>query len=325
MWKLEYGIQNRTLNDIYPDFIIYRRDHTAVSTKTLKETGYVYNAFYRDDEIANIPVKDITTKMIKNFFMKITFKRALTKKKFMNVKSVLSKLMEYALDIELITSNPLLNIGSTNQFPFKPVNHSDKVYTVAERAMIMDYLKDSTDIYDLAILLDFTFTLRIGELLSLKYSDIEGSYLHVQRTLVIQNEINDDLTYGKRRIVAVDHIKGYSDEGFRYLPIPPSAFEIIERIKSLGIGSEYIFQSNGTFLLTDTFNEHLRKIAKALNIEYKSSHKIRFCTASMLFAGNVSMADLQRGLGHTNLNTTLHYVRRVTPSDDYAKKVSEIL
>lgn len=189
----------------------------------------------------------------------------------------------------------------------------------------MDYLRDSNNLYDLAIQLDFCFVLRIGELLALKWSDIEGNQLHVQRSLNLVNEVHDDLSYGCRKIIAVDHIKGNASEGFRYEPITNSAASILQRIGELGLDSEYIFSYKGSFLLTDTFNERLKKVCNEIGIPYKSSHKIRFTTASMLYEADVSTIELQRMLGHTTQAMTMHYLRRVTSSDGLTSTMNKVL
>ena len=72
---------------------------------------------------------------------------------------------------------------------------------------------------------------------------------------------------------------------------------------------------NGTQILTDTFNEHLRRHCNAAGIPYHSSHKIRFCTASMLYKNGMPLQEIQRLLGHTTLSMTMHYLRLVDPND----------
>jgi len=328
LMELECGkeFRQKTLNDLVPEYLIWKRDHTAVTSKTIKESKYLYDGIIRDAQIASKAVTDIKTSELISYFREITKDRTVTRKKFCSIKSLLSGIFAYAVMIELIEINPVTQIGNTNQFAFKAVNRQDKVYTAEERQKILNYLKDSSDIYDLAICLDFHLVTRVGELLALKWDDIEGQNIHIQRSLNLVNEINDDLSCEKREIIAVDHIKGNADAGFRMLPITPGADEILKRIKALGIDSEYIFaDKNGKFLLTDTLNEHLRKICKNLGIQYHSSHSIRFTTASLLFDAGLNMTEIQKLLGHTTLAMTQHYLRSVKPDDSVRDKMAEIL
>ena len=73
---------------------------------------------------------------------------------------------------------------------------------------------------------------------------------------------------------------------------------------------------NGKQLLCDTFNEHLHKHCKAIGIPPRSSHKIRFTVASILYSKGVPLTSLQRLLGHTTVAMTMHYLRQVTPMEE---------
>lgn len=60
--------------------------------------------------------------------------------------------------------------------------------------------------------------LRIGELKGLKWSDITGDFIHVQRFVDNKNQIIED-------------IKGHQKEGKRFIPLTPSARAILEKIR----------------------------------------------------------------------------------------------
>lgn len=114
-----------------------------------------------------------------------------------------------------------------------------------------------------AIKLDFYLILRIGELKGLKWDDISGDFLHIQRFVDDKNKIVED-------------IKGHASEGKRYMPLTPKAKEILAQIQILNPDSEYIFIRNGQPLATVTFNRRLKKCCEKLGIVYRSSHKLRF-------------------------------------------------
>ena len=82
--------------------------------------------------------------------------------------------------------------------------------------------------------------------------------------------------------------------------------------------------NNQGFITTVTFNRHLKKCCDALNIKYRSSHKIRFTNASILSKNGVSDTELQYMLGHSNRNTTCHYIRNVNSLHETHDKVSTI-
>ena len=78
-------------------------------------------------------------------------------------------------------------------------------------------------------------------------------------------------------------------------------------------------------LATVTFNRRLKKCCEELGIEYRSSHKIRFSTASIMFKNGIDETELSRMLGHTTLNMTRHYLRNISTQEETAEKMRTIL
>ena len=154
--------------------------------------------------------------------------------------------------------------------------------------------------------------LRIGELKGLRWDDISDNMVHIQRFVNDKNEIIED-------------IKGHQAEGKRFIPLTPGAKQILEKIRRLNPDSEYIFIRNGQPLATVTFNRHLKKCCEELGIEYRSSHKIRFSTASIMYKNGANETELSQLLGHTTLNMTRHYLRNITPESETAEKMRAIL
>ena len=79
-----------------------------------------------------------------------------------------------------------------------------------------------------------------------------------------------------------EDIKGHASEGIRWLPLPDEALRIIQKIKDRNPNSPYMFIKDSVTLTTGTYNDHLKKCCTELNIPYRSSHKVRFSTASIL-------------------------------------------
>ena len=125
--------------------------------------------------------------------------------------------------------------------------------------------------------------------------------------------MNDDLTFEKYQLSNADHVKGNTSEGFRYLPLTPSAKEILNQVKRLNPSGDYIFMVENRQLYTSTVNDHLKRCCERIGVIPRTSHKIRFTVASMLYDSGMPLTDLQRLLGHSTTSMTLHYLRKVTP------------
>ena len=324
LYELEYGRATSSLADLYPEWMIWRRDCSPVCDKTLKENSHCWNSYLKDNSISQIPLVDLTPKDFIRVFRQWTKDRQLTRKKFNNIKSLINGIYYYAIEEGIVTHNPVKDISSRN-FTFKAVNHSDDVFTLDERKKLLAHLTGNDDMYSLAIQLDFQLVARIGELLSLRWSDIEGNNLHIQSQLITERKMNDDLTFSKREHVNVDHVKGNTDHGFRYQPLTAEALRLLEKIREQNPNGEFILMKDGRQLNANSFNRWLKRYCEECDVPVRSSHKIRFCTASILYSNGMDLPTLQRLLGHSTAAMSMHYLRRVTPTTDTAAIMTSAL
>ncbi len=297
-----FGDNAATMETYFETWMEWREKETSVSRKTIRENRFMWNSLLKDQDITMIPLKELTAKDLIIYFRNITRGRKITRKRFNDLKSIMNGILYLAVENDIIERNCLRDINY-KQFSYKAENTKITPYTEEERLQIINHLGD--DFYSLAIKLDFYLILRIGELKGLRWDDISGDFLHI-------HEIIED-------------IKGHASEGKRYMPLTPKAKEILTQIQTLNPNSEYIFIRDGQPLATVTFNRRLKKCCKELNIEYRSSHKLRFSTASIMYKNGMEDTELQKLLGHTSLNMTHHYLRNITTQEETASKMRAIL
>ncbi|MCL2718712.1 MAG: tyrosine-type recombinase/integrase [Lachnospiraceae bacterium] len=324
LYEMEYGRLRSTMADLYPEWLLWKRDYTSLSNKSLKEYTYDWKRFMENEEIVNISLADLKVKNFTNLFRKWTKDQKLTRKHFNNIKSLLNGIYNYAIENEIVERNPVKEVDC-RQFTFKPVNNSDDVFSIKERQMLLDHLKDIDDIYSLAIQFDFHVVMRIGELLSLQWTDIEGDYIHVQSQRLTNYTMNDDLSFEPKEYINVNHVKGRTNDGFRYQPLTQKAKLILEEVRKINPEGKYIFMIEGHQLSGEKFNERLCKYCCEIGIQSRSSHKIRFTVASMLYASGMPLTSLQRLLGHTTVAMTMHYLRQVKPIEETSQIMSSAL
>lgn len=321
---IEFSYENASLDSLFREWVLWRRDCTPVATKTIREDILNWNGYLKGTELSKTPLKNLTPKDYIQLFRQWTKDRDLTRRKFNNIKSVINGIYYYAIEQEIVTHNPIKDINY-RQFSFQPVNNDDDVYTMDDRQRLLEYLATKPDdIYALAVRFDFQLIARIGELLALKWSDItDDNYIHFQRQFLGQRILNDDLTFKPLTHENVDHIKGNTDEGYRYEPLTDDALKILAQIREINPDNEYIFVRNGEQLNENTFNTRLKTYCKECGVTYRSSHKIRFCGASILYEMGVSLTELKELLGHTNIQMTLHYLRRVKPKGNVVRIMND--
>lgn len=324
LYEWEYGRQHSTLEMLFKEWLIWKRDYTSVTSKTLREYIVYWNKYLLKSDIAHIALINLTVKDFLLFFRKITKNRTLTRKEFTNLKSLLNGVYTYAIEEELVTHNPIRDVNC-RQLSFKPVNNKHAVFTIKERDKLINYLKTKNDIYSLSIQLDFQLVIRIGELRALRWSDIDGDSIRIQMQNILDNDMNDDFTFTTKKYINVDHMKGYADKGFRTEPLSEEAKRILQEIRLLNPDGEFILMNDNKQLSTDTFNTHLKRYCKEAGVTPYSSHKIRFFVASVLYLNGVPLTKLQELLGHTTLEMTIHYLRSVTREDNTGDIMNQAL
>ena len=110
-------------------------------------------------------------------------------------------------------------------------------------------------------------------------------------------------------------MKGNTSKGFRKQYLCEQAIEILAKAKELNPNGTFVFEPDGRVMTTDSFNRRLKKYCKEAGIEYHSSHKIRFYNASTAYDGK-NLTTISRLMGHSEVETTLHYLRNVSRNED---------
>ncbi len=326
LYNLYFGLHTKSMQDLFPDYMIYRRDETKTSPKTLKEHKSIWDNHFEGTDIAKKPIKDLTASDFTDFFQAVVKSKKLSEHRYKDIKAVPACILDYAIQKGIIEHNPTQYID-TIKFQFKSQSKAirrkdDKIISQSERTAIIEHLNqcNEKDIYDIAIGFAFRNTLRVGELKAIKWTDIDFNkrvvYIHTQ--VVEEQHMNDDLTFEARRAVEVDHIKGGKEMGLRTLPLSSSSIKLLQEAKQICSDSEYVFTYNGRTLTTITFNRRLKKHCDELGISDKSSHDIRFSSASTLyyFDDKKDITRVQKALGHTTVAMTAHYLKPILDKEE---------
>ena len=202
-----------------------------------------------------------------------------------------------------------------------------ETYNTAELDDLNQYLDEKfTETGDTAFLacrLNFFLGLRVGELVALKWSDLEDmNHLHIQREEIrIQCE---------NRLEVVEHTKTYTD---RVVPLVPKAILILEKIRettpTLNPDS-FIFVRDGERVTSRQIAYILEKYAERTGNPVKSTHKMRKTFASRATVGRngvpgISLDAVREILGHNDLRTTLGYIYNPDTEKETYEKLKAVL
>ena len=322
LYLIEYGEETYSLRDIFPIWIKWKRDYTPVSVRTLRIYTEEWKKYFEPYEIVDIPLVKLKAKDFVKLFRQWTCKRQMTQRMFCNLKSIINGIYSYAItELETVRVNPIKGIDM-RQFPMKPVRNDDDVFSIEERRKLLDHLSEIDEIYALAIRFDFQVVMRFAELAALRWDHVRGDRIYIDSQYLLTMEMDEDMNFHNKECENFDHVKGNTDQGFRYIDLTSEAKTILKRVKEMNPDGEFIFMNKGKQLSVSTFNDKLRRYCRAAGVPERSSHKIRFCSASILYENGVPLAELQRMLGHTTTAMTLHYIRSVI-SDEKSRQIME--
>lgn len=303
-------IDKLTFYGLYEEWLEYKVTVTN-SPNTIKRHRQHYKKYFEESALHDMKVKEIDELLLEKECNRIVKEFNLSRKEWYNARTILNGMYEYAVRKKYLAENPMEKVQVLVKFK-QVVKKTGKTETfntkeLADMNLFLENMyEEDMDASYLAVKINFLLGLRVGELVSLKWSDWlpESNQLHI-----VREEIRDQT---KNCFEVADHTKTNQD---RFVLLVPKAVEILKRIEKQG---EYIFMRGGERITANRIAVILRQFAKYEGIPVKSSHKMRKTYASTLNANGVPLDFIREMLGHNNLNTTLGYIYNpLTESQTY--------
>ena len=185
-----YGKEFLTMSDVFPLWLVWKRDYGSVTGKTLQIYRQHWKKYFEDYAICHNPLFDLTPKDFIQLFRNWTKGRKMTGKQFNNLKSIVNGIYSYAIDeLEIVHTNPIREIDM-RQFKLKAIRPKNKVFYLEDRKRLLEHLSSKktkwiNELYSLAIQFDFYVTLRIGELKSLKWDNYRNGQIYVELAVAL--------------------------------------------------------------------------------------------------------------------------------------------
>lgn len=234
------------------------------------------------------------------------------------------KVMDYAVNLELVNSNPFTKV-------IRPVREIDKrekkvrFYTAEELEQVMIFLENKVKStqsgtliqkyfaeYDYTLYRFLAFTgLRGGEAASLTWNDIDFA----EQSVTVNKSLSQT-----RNGFKVSTPKTKSSN--RVIGIDPKTLRILKRwqlrqkelLFSAGIKNcDIIFSDlNGSYSHRQSLYQRSSRLAAKTGLPNIGTHGFRHSHASMLFEAGVSMKDAQERLGHSSIEMTMDVYTHLT-------------
>lgn len=172
-----------------------------------------------------------------------------------------------------------------NIYSEKIKSKEEQIFMENEIPLVVNYLKNHVDIWNMGLLLQFQTGMRIGEISALKPEDIHTDHISVQRTQVKYK--NED---GKVRFAIQEVAKTKAEN--RDVYFTDSVKWTLKQIENLNPHGEFLFMNKGKRILENTFNKRLNSVCEELHITPKSTHKIRRTYGTTLIDNSVNESTI---------------------------------
>lgn len=275
-------------------------------------------------ELGNLRLDKLTTPTLKKWKDVInekTVKNKGVKKLSIKTKQHIYKefitMLNYAVQMDYIDKNPLKKIGNFKSSITLESEKEMDYYTPDEFKLYIkatyDCAKNSSTNHEWDYYVFFNIAyytgLRKGEIHALKWSDIEGDYLHVTRSIAQKLKGDDRETPPKNK------------SSIRTIQIPTPLKEILkahkERYKQLeGFNNDYRICGGMTSLRDSTLDKHNKKYAELAGIKKIRIHDFRHSYASLLANEGINIQEIARRLGHSKIEITWNTYSHLYPREE---------
>lgn len=317
-FRLEHEIKKEpttkrfTVQDLFDEYVSVKKYEVRESTLTKSSQVLINHVlpYLQDKKLADltVPVLQKWKKEIEEKQLGIVMKK--------NIFKEFRALLNFAVKMEYIPSNPLTKVGN-----FKDAYETKKemdFYTPDEFLQFISAARKSAEeqpnnLYEWNYYVFFNIAfytgMRKGEINALKWTDIDGDLIHVKRSITQKLKGEDRETPPKNK------------SSVRTLQIPEPLKRILDehytRYKIVDAFSDDWRICGGIQCLRDTsvYNRN-KKYAQQAGVKTIRIHDFRHSHASLLANEGINIQEIARRLGHSKIEITWNTYSHLYPREE---------
>ncbi|MBQ6755737.1 MAG: site-specific integrase [Oscillospiraceae bacterium] len=258
--------------------------------------------------IGDVPLNKLTSLQLQRMYKTLLTKgridriesknqpKGLSAKTVRNINQVISSAMDVAIEQKIISENP------TNGCALPKIERKEMHTIPAEQLEAFLREAKNSGVYEMYYL-DLATGMRRGELLGLKWSDIDFAHgiIHIRRQI-------------SRIDGVIREMPLKTKNSYRNIPISDNAVEMLKEMRTHS-SSDYVFASpTGGPISPDSVNNMLHRVLKRAGLEQIRFHDLRHSFATLALQNGVDIKTVSGMLGHFSAGFTLDTYAHVTTS-----------
>lgn len=279
---------------LYKDILLKWIEDKKIEVRNTTIQNYLYCINnWIIPKLGNIEIENISKNDLQNFIIEFSINHK--RNTVINITKPLSGSIKWAEENGYINNNPWKNIKIPKDFSEKEI----EVFTKEEISMLLK-AKHYQQVKKDMIILGYRTGMRIGEILTLKWEDIDfnGKFLMIKRTLSGYKNNKPEITEPKTK------------KSKRRIDLDKKTMEML--INRYNENDEYVFSKNdGSIYSRQAIN--LPRMCRSVGIKARSFHTLRHTHATVLLSAGIHPKIVQERLGHAKISTTLDTYSHLVP------------
>lgn len=313
--------ENETLNDAFHTWLVDVILPSGIKISTYETYESIYRLYIKDSKLGIRKVKDIKPIMVQTFLNEL-FNKGKNYPLLLKTHKLIKRFFNYEIETDAVIKNPCSSVKVPGQIAYLKKKNSEeiKIFTPEERDKILKYLYKTNNRIAGIVYLAFSLGMREGEILALKWDDIDmdSRILHIKKSIRYTKDFDSEgnVIGGSLKITGPKTMTSVRD-----IEYPDSFDDMWEKAKLQNEKDKNTagnsFNNKKNFVFTDAIGKPIskrylirewRKTLNALNIEYKTFHRTRHTFVTEMAVGGVPESITQAIVGHKKGSEVTHTI-----------------
>lgn len=299
-----------TLNELFAEYSQAKRNEVRATSANKALT--MLEKFILPD-IGNPKISTLTAADLQRW-KNIVSQKNLSIRTKQNYYKTLSAMLNWAVKMEYMQSNPLRKLGNFTDANLELHSKPLQYYTPEQFLKFLAQARDSaSSMIDWGCYVFFAIAyytgMRKGEINALRWSDIDGNIIHVRRSISQKLKTGDTETPPKNK------------SSIRDLQAPSPLISILSEHRTRQMADPRYNPNfrvcGGVDCLRDTTIENRNKAySKAAEVPHIRIHDFRHSHASLLANEGINIQEISRRLGHSDVSMTWNTYSHLYPREE---------